>query len=367
MGAATFVMAEMLQVDYGCLALAGLIPATAFHVAVFPPVELRARKTGAGSLPKQDLEPQQPLAACPHLLPPPRVLVGMSVAGHSPTYAAVIASLSCLVVCNSRRARRLTWRALVGRVAEPTRQAIQVAVPIAAIGIIVAVAIQLKVTLKSSMQLMACACGPLLGAMGLITAGWSVMGTGLPTVAAYVIGAILLASAHLKVGVPEMSAHFFVMYYCVLSMLTPPVALASFAAAGIAGGGAKETSVYAFRLSCDSLRIPVALALDPRLPGKGNLIGVVAAFLSLVAGTMVWAVAVVGSWKRGSRGVERIWPEATAAGVVYAPTGTTERLGSLGALALVGLWLLVAGDWRLSSRSQASLEGSDSDPKRIHR
>ena len=193
------------------------------------------------------------------------------------------------------------------------------------------------------------------------------MRTGLPTVGVHVIGAILFSPALLKLGTPEMSAHFLVMYYCVLSMVTPPVALASLVAAGIKRGGAMGTTVHAFRLSCVSFPIPVALAFGPKVPGKGNLIGVVPASLLLVAGTMVWAVAFVGSWKRGTRVVERIWCGATAAGVAWAPPGTKEWLSSLGALALVGLWLLVAGDRRLSFRSQASLEGSDSYPKMIHR
>ena len=367
MGVAAFVMAEMLQVGYGRIALAGLIPATAFYVAIFLSVDLRARRAGAGALPNQDLKPKQPIGPRLYLLTPPAVLVSMLVAGYSATYAAVIASLSCLVVCNFRRASRLNWRGLVGLVADSTRQASQVAVPIAAIGIIIAVAIQSNLALKFSTQLMAGTGGTLVGAMALIVVGCLVMGMGLPTVAAYIIGAILFAPALLKLGIPEMSAHFFVMYYCVLSMVTPPVALASYAAAGIAGGGAMRTSVYAFRLSFVSFLIPVALALDPRLLGDGDLIWVAAAFLSLVVGTMAWAVAVVGWCKRSLRVFERIWCGAAAAGAICSPTGTAEWLWSLGALALVGLWLLIARDGRFPSRPQASLAGPASGSRRTHR
>jgi TRAP-type uncharacterized transport system fused permease subunit len=291
----------------------------------------------------------------------------MLIAGYSATYAAVIASLSCLVVCNFRRASRLNWRALVGLVADSARQASQVAVPIAAVGIIIAVAIQSNLALKFSTQLMASSGGTLVGAMGLIVVGCLVMGMGLPTVAAYIIGAILFAPALLKLGIPEMSAHFFVMYYCVLSMVTPPVALASYAAAGIAGSGAMRTSVYAFRLSFVCFLIPVALALDPGLLGEGDLIWVAAASLSLVIGTMAWTVAVVGWCKRSLLVVERICCGAGAAGVICSPTGTAEWLWSLGALALVGLWLLIAREGRFRSRTQASPAGPASESRRIHR
>ena len=367
MGVAAFVMAEMLQVDYGRIALAGLIPATAFYVAIFLSVDLRARKSGTGASPEQGLEPRQPLGPRLHLLAPPAVLVGMLAAGYSATYAAVIASLSCLVVCSFRRASRLNWRALVDLVADSTRQASQVAVPIAAIGIIIAVAVQSNLALKFSTQLMASTGGTLAGAMGLIVVGCLVMGMGLPTVAAYIIGAILFAPSLTKLGIPEMSAHFFVMYYCVLSMVTPPVALASYAAAGIAGGGAMRTSVYALRLSFVCFLVPVALALDPRSLGEGNLIWVAAAFLSLVAGTMVWAVAIVGWCKRSLRVVERVCCGASAAGVICSPTGTVEWLWSLGALAVVGLWLLIAREQRSPSQPEASLEGPASDSSKIHK
>ena len=367
MGVAAFVMAEMLQVDYGRIALAGLIPATAFYVAIFLSVDLRSRKSGTGASLEQDLKPQQPLGPRLYLLAPPAVLVGMLVAGYSATYGAVIASLSCLVVCNFRRASRLSWRALGVLVADSTRQASQVAVPIAAIGIIIAVAVQSNLALKFSTQLMASTGGTLAGAMGLIVVGCLVMGMGLPTVAAYIIGAILFAPALLKLGIPEMSAHFFVMYYCVLSMVTPPVALASYAAAGISGGGAMRTSVYALRLSFVCFLIPVALALDARLLGAGDLVWVAAAFLSLVAGTMVWAVAVVGWCKRPLRAVERILCGASAAGVICSPSGTSEWLWSLGTMAVVGVWLLIGRDGRFPSRPEASPEGPASDSRRVHR
>jgi TRAP transporter 4TM/12TM fusion protein len=341
MGVAAFVMAEILQVDYGRIALAGLIPAVAFYFAIFLSVDLRARKTGIGTLPKQEAGNQRPLLPRLYLLTPPLLLVGLLVAGYSATYAAVIASLSCLIVCYFRRASALDWRGMIALVENGTRQACHVAVPIAAIGIIIAVAIQSNLALKFSSQLMAGTGGTLLGAMGMIVVGCIVMGMGLPTVAAYIIGAILFVPALLKLGIPEMSAHFFVMYYCVLSMVTPPVALASYAAAGIAGGGVMRTSVYAFRLSFVSFLIPFAFAFDPHLLGQGEPIWVAAACFSLMAGTAAWAVAVVGYWTRSLRVFERIWFGASAAVVICSPTGTAPWVWSLGALALAGLWVLL--------------------------
>lgn len=357
MGVAAFVMAEMLQVDYGRVALAGLVPAAAFYVAIFASVDLRARKLDAGALPRPDVRPR-PIAPRLYLLLPPAVLVGLLVAGYSATYAAVIASLSCLAVCNLRPESRLTWRRLGGLVESATRQACQVAVPIAAIGIIIAVAIQSNLALKFSAQLMAAGGGTLWGAMGLIVVGCLVMGMGLPTVAAYIIGAVLFAPALQELGIPRMSAHFFVMYYCVLSMVTPPVALASYAAAGIAGGGTMRTSAYAFRLSLVSFVIPVAIAFDPAVLGDGGPVLVAAACASLVAGTAAWAVAVVGFWRRPLGAGERICCGASAAGVICAPTATLPWACSLVALLLVAGWLLLVP----RARGPAQPEGPSDRP-----
>ena len=362
MGAAAFVMAEMLQVEYGSIALAALIPALAFYVAVFASVDLGARKSGIAASVDEVPQGRESIMKRAYLLVPPAVLVGMLASGYSATYAAVIASLSCLIVCNFRKQTRLSWTMLVSLAENATRQASQVAVPIAAIGIIIAVAIQSNLALKFSSELMAASGGTALGALGLIIVGCLVMGMGLPTVAAYIIGAILFAPALIRLGIPEMSAHFFVMYYCVLSMVTPPVALASYTAAGIAGGGTLRTSIYAFRLSLVSFLIPVALAFDPMLLGQGTLAWVTAAFVSLVAATLAWAAAVVGYWNGSLRVGERLWCGTSGAAVVLAPTGTAEWLGSLAALAAAWLWLVVRSREDRGISAQVSAAGPSASP-----
>ena len=103
----------------------------------------------------------------------------------------------------------------------------------------------------------------------MIIVGCIIMGMGLPTVAAYIIGAILFVPALTKLGIDALAAHFFVMYYCVLSMITPPVALASYTAAGIARADAMKTGWIAFKLSLVLFLIPFAFAFDPALLWSG--------------------------------------------------------------------------------------------------
>ena len=346
MGVAAFVMAEMLQVEYGRVALAGLVPALGFYAGLFLFVDLSARRTGVGTLPRSASASRVPLAPRFYLLSPPALLVGLLVAGYSATYAAVVASMGCLVLGLARQEGRLDAGRIVAFVETATRQAGQVAVPIAAIGIIIAVAIQSNLALKFSSQLIA-GSGSLLGAMSLVVLGCLVMGMGLPTVAAYLIGAILFVPALRDLGIAGLPAHFFVMYFCVLSMVTPPVALASYAAAGIAGGGAMRTSAAAFRLGLACFLIPFAFVFEPRLLGDGTAAGVVAACLALLLGTAGWAAALAGYWLRPLRIPERLAVGMASAAAICLPSGGRPWMWSVAAIAAAAAWVLATRSIRV--------------------
>ncbi len=338
MGVAAFVMAEMLQVSYGRIAAAGLVPALAFYAALFMSVDLHARKTGVGVLPRESLAGADPILPRLHLLLPPLALVSMLAWGYSAPYAAAVASLGCVPLGLLSRDTRLLGRNLVRVIEATTRQACQVAVPIAAIGIIIAVAIQSNLALKFSTELIAASSSPLT-AMGLVIIGCIVMGMGLPTVAAYLIGAILFVPALTDLGIQELAAHLFVMYYCVLSMVTPPVALASYAAAGISGGSAMRTSVRAFQLALVCFLIPFGFVFDTGLLGSGGVLGVALPGLALLAGTAGWSVALAGYWLGPVRLSQRILTGGAAAAVICLPTGSRLWAGAAVLLGLLATWL----------------------------
>ena len=349
MGIAAFVMAEMLQISYARIAAAGLIPALAFYTAIFIFIDLRARAEGALALDARELTPEDPIAGRLYLLLPPLVLIAMLVAGFSATYAAVIGTASCVVVAYLRRKSWLNVSEWFEVVRSGARQAAEIAVPIAAIGIIIAVAIQSNLALKFSSGLIGASGGKLYLAMFLIIIGCLIMGMGLPTVAAYIIGAILFVPALKDLGIAELPAHFFVMYYCVLSMVTPPVALASFTAAGISGAGSMETSLIAFRLSLVSFLIPFAFAFDPRLLGQGDLGWVALACISLFGATGAWAVALSGYLRGFLRLPERALYGAVAVAVILFPTGGAAWVFAFTALLVLAAW----GIW-LGPRLRAS-------------
>lgn len=355
MGVAAFVVAEMLQIPYAQVAMAGLIPALAFYVSIFLLVDLEARKTGVGTLRDAASISTVPILPRLYLLSPPVVMVALLAMGYSASLAAVISTVVCLLcglVSRERLTRWLEWRELVE---DTTRQACHVAVPIAAIGMIIAVAIQSNLALKFSSHLIGEGGGSLIGAMLLIVVGCLIMGMGLPTVAAYIIGAILFAPALLKLGIPELAAHFFVMYYCVLSMVTPPVALASYAAAGIAGASTMSTSVQAFRMSFVSFLIPFAFAFDPRLLGDHGWGWAFVGLISLVAGTSGWAVGLAGFLRHKLRMWERVVFAALGVGVIVFPTGKLGWIAFLVALAAFGGWAWFGGAARASGQASRAV------------
>jgi TRAP transporter 4TM/12TM fusion protein len=322
MGVAAFVVAEILQVEYLQIAIAGLIPALSFYLALLMTVDLNARKSGIGTMPIVEGAVHVPILPRLYLLLPPLLLVVLLVIGYSATLCAVAATGCSLAVSVFSKDTRMSLKRFITTVAEGTKQASQVAVPIAAIGIIIAIAIQSNLALKFSTKLIGNSSGSSIGAMLLIIVGCIIMGMGLPTVAAYIIGAVLFVPALLELGIAPLSAHFFVMYYCVLSMVTPPVALASYAAAGLANAHTMRTSMLAFRMSFVCFLIPFAFVFDARLLAQGQSWWTIAAFLSMMLATAAWAVALVGYLNRSIGWFVRLLFGGGAAGVILSPTGS---------------------------------------------
>ncbi|MEQ9813746.1 MAG: TRAP transporter fused permease subunit [Azospirillaceae bacterium] len=320
MGVAAFVMADLLSIPYADIALAGLIPALAFYVALLVIVDLTARRSGIGTLTSEDLRKVEPILPRLHLLIPPVTLIAILASGYSASYAALIATASCPVAAMLLPRTWMKPRAMVEAVRDATRQAAEVAVPIAAIGIIIAVAVQSNLALKFSGSLIAAGGGTLIGSLALIIIGCIIMGMGLPTVAAYIIGAILYAPALRDLGVPLLSAHFFILYYCVLSMVTPPVAIASYAAAGLANASAMRTSVRAFLMSLVAFFVPFAFVFDDALLFQGTAGEVAIACIGLFCGTGLWAVALGGYCWRSLLTRERALVGAVALLVIFSPT-----------------------------------------------
>ena len=362
MGVAAFVMAELLNISYAQIALAGLIPALAFYIAIFVSADLHARKYGEGTLPAGEATDVPPILPRLHLLLPPIVLITCLIYDYSAQRSATYAMLSCFPLAFIRRENFLGLEKIVTMVNNLGRQMAEIAVPIAAIGIIVAVAIQSNVALKFASGVISVSGGALAASLILVLIGCIIMGMGLPTVAAYIIGAVLYVPALRQLGVEPLAAHFFVFYYCVLSMVTPPVALASYAAAGIAGASPMKTSFSAFRISFVCFLVPFAFVVDPALLFRGSTGQIAVASMGLLISTSVWAIALVGYFTRPLAWGDRLLLMACSLAAIVTPTGSMLWLIGTGtAVVFLTLnWMLPAFSFGTLMPAKASAGGPSS-------
>ncbi|RYH08030.1 TRAP transporter fused permease subunit [Tropicimonas sp. IMCC6043] len=346
MGVAAFVMAELLGIPYAQIALAGLIPALAFYLALLLVVDLIARRDGVRALTAEEVNQTPPLLPRLHLILPPLLLIGMLIYGYSAAYSAVAASAVCFIAPFIRRNTWIGTKEVLDALREAPKQAAEVAVPIASIGLVIAVAVQSNLALKFAGSLLSLSEGSIYASLALAMFGCIIMGMGLPTVAAYIIGAVLFVPAIEDLGIQPLAAHFFIFYYCVLSMVTPPVALASFAAAGVGKASTMQTSLSAFGLSLVAFFVPFAFVFDPGVLAQGPAVQIGLSALALLVSTALWAVAFVGWCGRKLTWATRIPIGLAGLLGVVAPAGTLTWLA-----AVATGWALVAAIFTLSRRN----------------
>jgi TRAP transporter 4TM/12TM fusion protein len=333
MGIGAFVMAELLGVPYLRIALAAVLPALLFYLSLYFLIDFNARKAGIESFELAG-EQQGRILPVAHLLVPLLVVVFFIVRGYSPTMAALYGCAGAVVVSFLRKENRLSLKKAAAIVDSTGRQAASVAIPIAAIGIIIAVAIQSNLALKFSSKLIDISGGSMIASLFFIIVGCVILGMGLPTVAAYIMGAVFFAPPLLKFGIPQLAAHFFVFYFSILAMITPPVALASFTAAGLAEGNVTRTGVRAFVMSLVAFMIPFIFIFKPALLWEGNLTDILLLGLFAGTGTVLWAAALSG-YLGGRLHVAVRLLLGAASLVIILPTSRAVTIAGIGSALLV--------------------------------
>ena len=296
MGVAAFVMADLLGVPYSTIALAGIIPALGFYFALYLNIDLLARKKHMAT--SEAFSKADPVLPRLHLLIGPISLVVALIMGYSAPMAAIVGTVVSLLAPLLRAHTRYPLRSLYTFMVDVGKQMADVAVPVSSVGIIIVVAIQSGLAIKFVTLLAQLGEGYLILSLLLVILGCLILGMGLPTVAAYIIGAVMFVPALGKLGVPKLAAHFFVMYYSVLSMVTPPVALAAFAAAALAKGNPYKTGWIGAGLGLAIFMLPFGFIHDQALLWQGDYPTIALAAFGIVCGTSAWAIALQG-WLNG--------------------------------------------------------------------
>ena len=237
MGAAAFVMAEFLGVAYSQIVIWAIIPAILYYVACFAAVHFEAKRRGLVGLPRSELPRLgEVLRERGHLFLPVVVLLVVLYSGYTAPMAALIGTLACFPVAFLRTSTRgyVTLPNIIAAMAEGAKNALPVALACACAGIVIGIVTLSGLGIVFTQFVVRLAQDTLLAALVLTMAAGIVLGMGMPTTPAYIIMAALLIPALIKLGVVVPAAHMFAFYFAILSAITPPVALAVFAAAGLA-------------------------------------------------------------------------------------------------------------------------------------
>jgi TRAP transporter 4TM/12TM fusion protein len=295
MGAAAFIMAATLGVPYINIAWAAAIPALLFFTTVFIAVDFEARKRGMVA----DRSKGGPNALMAnltrlHLLLPLIYLVWSIVTGRSLMMSALEAIGLCVLASWVLPDTRLYPLRLIELLAKGGARVISVAVPCAAAGIVVGVVSQTGIGVRFTEVLVSVSQANLFLALVIVMFGCLVMGMGLPTTAAYIMAATLFAPALVRLGIEPLAAHFFVFYFACLSMITPPVALASYAAASVSGASASATGWLAAWVGLPLFLIPFAFVTDMALLGQEPLLYTLSHIGTALIGVTFFVAALSG-------------------------------------------------------------------------
>jgi TRAP transporter 4TM/12TM fusion protein len=342
MGAAAFVMAEMMGVPYLQVVKAAVIPAALYYLAVFAAVHLVAVRDDLRGVSAEEMRAvRQGLWRRAHLLLPLVYLVWQILDGYSPTTAALRAGAAAVVVSWLTRATRMGWRDLLRALQRGAEASLAVAVPCAAAGIIIGTIVQTGLGLKITTLLLTLSGGQLLPTLLLAMVVCIVLGMGMPTTSAYILTAVLMAPALVNLGIPVMAAHLFVFYFACLSMVTPPVALAAYAAAGLSGASVWETGRVAFAMSLPAFVVAYGFVYNQGLIMDAAPLQIVGVTLTAACGAIAMAGAVVGFLVARTTALERALL-FVAAPTLIVPELYTDLAGLLILLAVVARQVLRA-------------------------
>ncbi|MDA0275529.1 MAG: TRAP transporter permease [Proteobacteria bacterium] len=313
MGAAAFVMAEFLAVPYAQVAMWAVVPAFLYYLAVFFAVHFEAKRYKLAGVPKDELPAfKRVMLERGHLFLPIMVVLGGLLAGYSAPLCALAGALSCLPLALMRHSTRagITWRTVLEALEEGAKNTLAVAMACACAGIVIGCVTITGLGIVFTQMVIALAQDTLVLALLLTAIAGIILGMGMPTTPAYIVMVSLLVPAVMKMGTVAPAAHMFAFYFAILSAITPPVALAIFAAAGLAKANMWETGWAAMRAAAPAYIVPFMFVYEPMLllivsDWGAQWLQVILAIgsasigvIALAAGLFGWLLGHASMWQR---------------------------------------------------------------------
>jgi TRAP transporter 4TM/12TM fusion protein len=297
MGAAAFVMAEFLAVSYGQVVIWAIIPAILYYVACFAAVHFEAKRRGLVGLPRSELPRLgEVMRVRGHLFIPVVTILVVMYSGYSAPLAAFAGTLMCFPVAALRRSTRahVNVQNIIEAFVDGAKNALGVATACACAGIVIGVVTLSGLGIVFTQFVVHLASDTLLLALVLTMCAGIVLGMGMPTTPAYIILTALLVPAIIKLGVIPPAAHMFALYFAVLSAITPPVALAVYAAAGIAKADLWKSGWAAIKIGAAGFIVPYMCIYEPALLMIGTWTQIAQAFVTASCGVLLFAAGLHG-------------------------------------------------------------------------
>lgn len=300
MGTGAFLMAEMINIAYGKIALAALLPALLYYFSVFISIDLEAAKNDLTGLDEDSVEkPLDVLKEGWHLLIPIVVLIYfLAIRQSSVSLSALISMAACVVCSWFRKETRMDFKKIVKTLEVGAYRTVTIVTAVGCAGLAIGVIMLTGLGIKFTLVVSTIAGSSLFLALVFSALAAIILGMGLPTVAAYIICASVMVAGLVKLGIEPISAHMFIFYYSILSMLTPPVALAAYTAAGIADANPNKVGFTSMRLGAVAFVLPFFFIYGPALLMVGTAWEIILATVTSIIGIVLFTIALYG-WLMG--------------------------------------------------------------------
>lgn len=306
MGAGAFIMAQWTGLPYITIIGVAFIPAMMYFLSVAFFVYVTAKKEGIRGLTKEEIKPiKEVFKEGGHFLIPIILLIGVLAMGRTPLYAASVSIISVIVTSWFRKETRMGIKDILDALALGARNAVTTSIILITAGIIIGVAGITAVGITFSGLILALSRGYIFLAIVLVAFASLILGMGLPVTASYIMLAILAGPALTQLGLPLIAAHMIIFWYSQDANVTPPICLAAYSAAGVAGADPMKTGFKAWRLAKGLYLIPLLFAYTPLLFTGSRMEAIATALLGIM-GLFAFTITVEGFFLRKNRYYENI-------------------------------------------------------------
>jgi TRAP transporter 4TM/12TM fusion protein len=349
MGAAAFVLVEYTGVPYAEVAFAALGPAVLYYLAVYFQLHFRAKRYGMGGLDGALIPRPSASIRDGGLFVVPLVSLIVAVAmGYTAIFAALMASISVLIVAALRPATRIGPVALYNCLGETTFRMVVITGAVAAAGLVIGGITMTGLAQKVSFLVGFATSHHLFLTLAVAAVVTLILGMGMPTVSAYILAAVLIGPILEELSIPKLPAHMFILYFAVLSALTPPVAVAAYAAAGLAEANPIKTAAISVRLGLIAFVVPFGFVFAPTLLLLGDPLEIALALVSAAFGVVLASAAIEGFLHTAMSGWARL---VVGLAGVYMMVPLKPLWTAIGMAVILPLWA-----WHALATRRARLE-----------